>query len=403
MEHNNSEMKHSAVQSMQGYLFQCRFALLEMLKRFPNNPCTSLTIETLDDVVFEKDGTPTEIIQLKHHVNEKANLTDASVDLWKTIAIWIDLYKSNKVSANAAFVMITTSEAPDNSAAHCLKVSGRNVDSFIQKLTQTAQTSTNKDTKKVREEYLQLSEDSKKELFQNAYVIDCVPQCEDIEKNLQRELWTACPRAKLGVFLSYLEGWWFQRVLKSFNKPQSRTIIGEELDAQLNELRESFKSEALPIHEDLKTATVDHETYKDYTFVHQLKLIDVGAKRISIAVNNYYRAFEQRSRWMREDLLYVGDIEKYEKELIEEWESHFEEMKEELGEKAAEEEKVKAARKLYKWVEQDADIPIKEKCRELFITRGSYQLLSDRKEVGWHIEFRQRIEELLGVKSEVAQ
>jgi hypothetical protein len=68
MENEFFDSKHSAAPSMQGYLFQCRFALLEMLRRFPSNPLVSLTIETLDDVVFEKDGSPAEIIQLKHHI-----------------------------------------------------------------------------------------------------------------------------------------------------------------------------------------------------------------------------------------------------------------------------------------------------------------------------------------------
>lgn len=395
------ESKHSAAPSMQGYLFQCRFALLEILKRFPNNPMVSLTIETLDDVVFEKDGDPTEIIQLKHHVNRKANLTDASVDLWKTIGIWIDLH-ANQSTSGASFLMVTTSEAPVDSAAYFLTSKHRNLDIAIRKLVQTAQTATNKDTEEVRQRFLKLSEDERKELVKDAYIIDCSPQCDDIEQELQRELWTACRRDKLRIFLSYLEGWWFGRVIKSLSDVNKRTILGEELDAQLNDLRESFKSESLPIHADLKAATVDDQLYKDRVFVHQLRLIEIGTKRISIAVNNYYRAFEQRSRWMREELLYIGDIEEYEQRLVEEWETHFETMKETLGANVAEKEKIKAAQELYSWVEKEADIPIRDKCREPFITRGSYQILSDRKVIGWHLEFQARLETLLGIKKEVS-
>jgi len=167
-------------------------------------------------------------------------------------------------------------------------------------------------------------------------------------------------------------------------------------------LREQFKSDALPIHDDLKTATVDHELYHNYVFVHQLKLIEVGAKRIALAVNNYYRAFEQRSRWMREDLILVGDLEDYEKQLVEEWETYFETMREDLGDDATEREKIKAARAIYDWAEKKADIPIRPRCREPFVTRGSYHILSDRQEVGWHPEFRTRLVRLLEGK-EVAQ
>ena len=147
--------------------------------------------------------------------------------MWKTIGIWMDLHKCKKVTFDSAFVMITTSEAPINSAAYFLKSSSRKLDAAIQKLTQTAQTSTNKETKTIREKFLKLSDDNRKELLQNAYIIDCVPQCDDIEQDLQRELWTACPRNKLGIFLSYLEGWLFQRVLKSLSNDDLRSILGE--------------------------------------------------------------------------------------------------------------------------------------------------------------------------------
>ena len=58
-------------------------------------------------------------------------------------------------------------------------------------------------------------------------------------------------------------------------------------------------------------------------------------------------------------------------------------------------EKIKAARIIYDWVEKDADIPIRPRCNEPFITRGSYHMLADKQEVGWHVEFRSRLAELL--------
>ena len=85
--------------------------------------------------------------------------------------------------------------------------------------------------------------------------------------------------------------------------------------------------------------TVDAIGYLEKTFVEQLKLIDVNHNRVVHAIRNYYRAFEQRSRWMREDLLYVRELERYEERLIEEWDLMFEQMRDELGEAAAEKAK----------------------------------------------------------------
>jgi hypothetical protein len=114
-----------------------------------------------------------------------------------------------------------------------------------------------------------------------------------------------------------------------------------------------------------------------------------------MAIRNYFRAFEQRSRWVREDLLITGDLEKYEERLKEEWKYRFEQMKDELGEQETEERKKKLAKKLYKWVETGDHPLIKPRCTEPFVSRGSLQILSDKKQVGWHPEFKNRLEQVL--------
>ncbi|KKG03535.1 hypothetical protein DU57_09150 [Methanosarcina mazei] len=386
--------KYSASDSLVGYLYQCRLALFETLKRLKTNPSITVAVETLDDVVFETNGTPTEIIQVKHHINRQANLTDASTDLWKTIRIWCDFYQNGIPQSGTVLCIMTTSRASKGSAAYYLRAENRDIAAAEKILLQTAQMSVSKENNEAYSRFSNLTSESRLELLKATLILDQCPLNEDLDHYLQKEIWYVCQRSKIDQFLMYFEGWWFKRVLKSMCSECSMPILGEELDSQLNELREQFKSDALPIHADLKTATVDCKLYQNHTFVRQLELIDVGSKRISIAVNNYYRAFEQRSRWLREDLLLVGDIGDYERNLLEEWETHFETMCEELGEDAAEQEKIKAARNIYNWVEKEADFPIR-KCQEPFITRGSYHILADKQKVGWHPEFQNRLTRLL--------
>ena len=120
----------------------------------------------------------------------------------------------------------------------------------------------------------------------------------------------------------------------------------------MDDLREQFSREALPIDDDILAATVDEGGYQDCMFVRQLHLCNVGAKRILAAIREYFRAFEQRSRWLREDLVLVGELDRYERRLIEEWEIVFERIKDDLGEETAEEVKLRAAKKVYQWVEE---------------------------------------------------
>ncbi|NKB25368.1 MAG: hypothetical protein GKR87_13525 [Kiritimatiellae bacterium] len=61
------------------------------------------------------------------------------------------------------------------------------------------------------------------------------------------------------------------------------------------------EEESLPIDDDIMSASVDASGYQNRLFVHQLKIIEVVNTRIFHAIRNLYRAYEQRSRWMRED------------------------------------------------------------------------------------------------------
>ena len=81
---------HSAAPQAVGYLFQCEYALLALVEQARQDPARALSLEVLDDVHFEASGTPTELLQTKHHVSSGADLTDRSPDLWRTVSAWLD-------------------------------------------------------------------------------------------------------------------------------------------------------------------------------------------------------------------------------------------------------------------------------------------------------------------------
>ena len=66
----------SAAPSALGYLFQIRYALVLLLRA--DEPENVISIEKLDDVAFEEDGEPKQLLQFKHHVINSATLTDSS-------------------------------------------------------------------------------------------------------------------------------------------------------------------------------------------------------------------------------------------------------------------------------------------------------------------------------------
>ena len=236
-----------------------------------------------------------------------------------------------------------------------------------------------------------LSQRKKELLLNSVYVFDSVPSITDLDSELQKEVHFAVDRRFLDKFLQRLEGWWVKRVISLLTKKSNDGISREEIESEISNLREQFKQENLPIDKDILQATVDESKFRNCTFIRQLSLIDVGNQRIFYAIENYYRASTQRSRWVREDLLHVGELDRYEQRLIDEWKVLFARMLDKLKRSATEKEKIGVGQNLYEWVEFEASIPIRRYVEERFITTGSYHMLANELRVGWHPEFKQNL------------
>lgn len=84
---------HQATEQMIGYLYQVRYALFLLLNNDDGE--TQISIEKFDDVAFINDDNAEKMIQLKHHVNQRGDLSNASTDIWRTINVWSDLIMKN--------------------------------------------------------------------------------------------------------------------------------------------------------------------------------------------------------------------------------------------------------------------------------------------------------------------
>ena len=204
-------------------------------------------------------------------------------------------------------------------------------------------------------------------------------------------------------FLERLEGWWLRRTIKQLlSSDANDRITAAEIEAHMSNLREQFKRDALPIDDDLLNYALDEATHQKHEashFVRQLEFVDATKRRIALAVQDYYRAYEQRSRWLRSSLLTLGEVTKYESRLVQEWEMAFEAMRNELGAQAAEVEKQKAGRDVLSWAET-ASLHMRGNVTEPFVCRGSFHVLADEARLGWHPEFKERIQALLAPPKE---
>ncbi len=400
-----TDSQFSAADAALGYLYQVRSALLWALRRMKTEPDFLVGIETLDDVAFETtSGNPTDILQTKHHRHGIASLTDASPNLWKTLRIWFEGRATGAISPFARLYLVTTGTAPDGTAAWYLRASDRNVAVAIQRLDAIARSSTNQKNAQAYKVYLDASAKDRTAILENVTILDAAPHITDLDVELRQEVFWAAGKEHHVAFLERLEGWWLRRVLRQLTDYDASRIGSVELELQMSDLREQFKQDALPIDEDLLGFNLDDATkaaHEDSVFVQQLELSKAGKRRIASAIRDYYRAFEQRSRWLRDELVVGLDLHKYEKRLLEEWELIFDAMRDELGSAATDSAKENAARSVLEWAERTS-IPIRPNVTEPFVCRGSLHMLADEARIGWHPEFRDRLAHVLGEKESAA-
>lgn len=384
----------SATDSVLGYLYQFRLALWSSLQKCRKNESFSVYLETLDDVVFETSDSLVELLQLKHHCNHAANLSDSSSDLWKSFRVWIEGRANNSIPKDAQLYLITTSKISPGSSASYLTPENRNEAEALKKLKATANTSETKKNEISYKLFKDLSSHEQAILLRSITILSGAPNIKEIDKSLRDEIRFIVKRSHLESFLFRLEGWWYRRVVKQLVSSDESPIFSDEIEGVLDELREQFKDESLPIDEDIFDVEVESDLYEKWIFVQQVKLAGIGKQRVFFAIRDYYRAFQQRSRWIREDLILTSDLHKYERSLQEAWEYEFACIADELGDEASEQIKKEAARKIYNWME-NCDYPIRPQVKEQSIKRGSFHILSDYLRVGWHPEFKQRLQKIL--------
>lgn len=378
-----------------GYLYQIRHALLGALQRHARGYIFSVYLETLDDVTFESSGSPKELFQLKHHIKSTGNLTDASPDIWKTLRVWITGRSNGSIPLDARLCLVTTSSVAEQSIAAKLGFKDREESQAVQALSDVATTSTNADNKPAYSLFLGLNAAEKLALVGSITIVPKASNIDEIEQGLSEYARTAVRRDFASSFLTRLEGWWLVQCQKHLIAQSMTPISSTDLESEIDELRDQFLSDSLPVDDDILEAEIGLDAYENAVFVHQAKLVQIGARRVLTAIRDYYRAFEHRSRWMRENLLLVGELDKYERTLREEWTLVFDRAVDELGDEAAEEELTQAAREIYRWVETSC-FPIRPKVSNASLSRGSLHMLADKRAVGWHPKFLERLEALLG-------
>jgi hypothetical protein len=398
--------KFSAGEQGLGYLYQARLALLNLLQ-LPED--TAVYMEKDDDLDFvDRDGDKS-LASLKHKaVGDK--LTDLSTDFWKSVNIWLVRYKRDgRATSNLRFFLFTTSTVSTASFLSRLLPDQAVASGDEATLTDLANAALAESTSKliapIATAFKELSEPEKQDFLERILIFDNSPRISDIPTIIKDKHMRSIRREHREFVFERLDGWWNDTVIKQLTHASTEGIFGYEVSDKLSAISEEYKADNLPINFRGKMPAEEIDTQTDpRLFVAQLREIGISSSRIRSAILDYYRAFEQRSAWARENLLVSGEVEEYEDRLADEWNRYRDVAFEKLKDDSAEDALREAGATLYNWAEFETgkieSLRIRARVTEPYVLRGSFHILADatpEPRVYWHPRFLERLRKMLGV------
>lgn len=395
---------HNAAGSASGYLYQTNWALLELLRRAPSRPDQAITLEMHDDVAWTEGGTATELLQTKLHAKSNAGLGDKAVDVWRTLAVWMDRVDCADPQGSD-LALVTTSVASPGSATYLLRpdTSTRDAPLAGQLLLKAAQEAINEATSKARERFVSLGPAGRTALLGRVRVLDGQLTLTDLDGGVRELLSYALPTGQQAQdrFLAEIWRWWANVSIDMLAGRRAAVEATEALTF-VRELRNQFGSENLLTTVQIADVTAqDVDKYGDARFVAQMQLVSYSSESLRLAVIDYHRAITQETQWIDDSLLDLHELERFEDNLRFEWSRAFNHMLEDLGTlelepSELEQAKVQAGRTLLRSLQDSTAVNIRKHFNDAFYARGKRHELADQTDpargVGWHPDFAARLE-----------
>ena len=220
-----ASVPYSGAPSAVGYQHQTWWALYELLRSGIDRPDAAITLELYDDVAWEENGTPTQLLQLKHHQNTYRALTDTSTDLWRTLRVWMNTAIPGD-AAGAQLLLVTTQTASSGTAVAALRPDTFDIKVALTGLEAVAHQATSQQTELARTQFLTLNSSDRRAFISRIRIIDSSPCINDIQKLVRARLLWALPTGREELFLAMVWNWWDEQSLTMLQGRRRSVDIG---------------------------------------------------------------------------------------------------------------------------------------------------------------------------------
>lgn len=386
-----------------GFLHQVRWAMYELLvsSRQASDQSMRMTLEVFDDVTLtDSDGRPLSAIQLKQHESSIA-LTDKSIDLWKTIRVWLET-PSLAETDGPILTLMTTSPVQAGSAASLLGTNDaeRNTQN-AQALLDTAAKEGAKATRAGREAWMSADPSVRAALLTRMQVLGEQASVGELDALLDAELAPFVPANHVADYRSRLWGWWDTRAIAILRQNRAGTrggwVSAAELYQQMQYIRDDFRVDALVVDLDLVFDDDEVAAGHDQRFVEQLKWVKIGSGNLRKAVEDYLRAYAHTTKWVQNGDLFDDQIETFESALKDEWSRRFEDMLEDLETEGIADPDARAirGRQLFRTLGESVRVTVRPGFDAPFHARGTRHAIANDGQYGWHPDFRKILASVL--------
>ncbi|MGW5216150.1 ABC-three component system protein [Streptomyces sp. NPDC004051] len=392
-----SQVSHDASASALGYLYQAKWALLELLRGSSERPDGAISLELHDDVAWEVADRPVDLLQTKFHPRSTRMLGDRDDDLWRTIRSWMDTHDPGDADG-PWLTLVTTQKAREDSAAAALRGASREPAVALRRLEAAAADSESKVTAEARARFLALPVRERTAFVERMRVIDGTLGIDDLDQAVRQLLRSGLPAdgRPQAAFMEQLWAWWYDQAVEMLQKRRTSVSV-EAVYRRVAQIRDDYTADRLPTlveRGDWRAAQREGADYSEQCFVHQLRWVNLGRPELEKAMMDYYRAYNQAIAWVDSDLIALDELERYQEELVDEWERLFARMARRLPANASEQDRQDAGEELLWQVLDSVTVKIRDQYDQIFFHRGQHHCLADEGRVGWHPEFVQRVKAL---------
>lgn len=401
----NGTNSHSADDAALGFLYQAQYALLRLWNETVDDAV--IYLETLDDVTLESNGV-TILEQLKHSLSDKpANLTVASVNVWKTLKAWIDVIPKLDLS-KTVLNLVTVAEISPTSKLKVLLDEKADRAELLIELREEAQrvirerqeakaagetALPHKERARACEAFLELTDNKQAAILSRVRFKPGQLNIREIEDELAKTLTSVLSKDRAGIAQALIE-WWNRQIIHAHCGKREKAIHRFELICRFTQIVADLEHDMLVDH---FATEVPPEAYQSHPIVgQQIGLVDASPAWRSRAVTSEWRARESRSRWTTENPTWREKIARYDTILAEEWGYKHIDMSEACDGQSDDIKKQKG-RDLLAWSFYDAPKDIEALSTRVTspsYVRGTFHTLSIDGRVGWHPDYKA----LLGFK-----